>query len=216
MASGPDGNGLTAPGAYTSRTNTWAAGDQVASADLNDIQDGIIDVSDELDGVVGQLHPNSSATRNSSDSPAPTVHGGRTIWIEADTDTTTVVVLDTSIDWRDRYLEVALMLGLDNSGSAAYYEFPGDTDDDEIYIDLVNTTTPVGLHLFCYTEQGQDGTATGPGINWAPGPVIFQDNLLIFARSTDGALCMCLDGSTTSDNFRLTGRVTCSPMQNHY
>lgn len=49
---------------------------------------------------------NQTSSENLNDSTVPNLYGGGTIWIEAQTNGTTVVKLDDTIDWRDRIIAV--------------------------------------------------------------------------------------------------------------
>jgi len=205
---------------YPARTQTFAPGDQVPSATLNSIQDGVVGCSDAIDDIEdNQLPPKAegkTATGNQSDSPAPDVNGEHSIWFEKSTNGTNIVVLDTGlhIDWRDRF--ITLMLG--STTSATY--IPGGANDDQMHQIHVNgggaiaTGAVSGIH---YTKSGTAIAAARPYFEWTPqlGGWV-SETVRIFARSSDGALCMRKDAHVADPDIYVYGRIVASPVQNHY
>lgn len=207
MSTGANGNGITEPDAYTSRTKTWAAGQQVASADLNTIQDGIIDVSEAVDDLAAETGVSRICSGNQGDSPAPTPDGGGVIWIEMTTNGTTDVVVDDSIDWRDRVIVAEGLLLGETPYSA---NMPGGANDDDTDYDLTGSGSGE-IHRILYTEAGQDGTNNNPAV-----AVVRQtDEVRLFARDTDGKLCLVKNGTSDSYETIFWGCVKFSPDQGH-
>lgn len=202
---------LTDPNYYTARSQTFAAGDQVPSATLNDIQDGIVDGNTAMDLLVDELEAqaeeNQTASENQNDSPAPDVGGAKTVWVEKSTNGTTVVVLDDSVDWRDRYV---IIQGVMTAGSRIAGGANDDDTDRNIRLDAMSEA----YHWWLYTRDGTDGTTSANcvGILYTGG----TEYARVFARSTDGALCMCKDAHAADPNFYLVMEVRGSPIQNHY
>lgn len=195
---------------YPARTFTFAASNQVAAANLNDIQDGIVLVSENLDDLSGRLS-GETATCNTTDAPAPDAIGGVTRWVEKSTNGVNVVVLDTSVDWRDR---MVIVFG---SKFAAADPLPGGADDDVAEWNFEDF--PYGrVHGIFYTQAGQTGaSAVGtlgiPFLYPTAGGVEFA---IIFARDTDGALCMRKNAHAADGDFYFIVKVDGSPVQNHY
>lgn len=193
---------------YETRTHDYSAGDQVASADLNAIQDGIIDLNTAVDSLVTQLNDNaaqaSTATGNQSDSPAPDTGGACSVWVEMTTNDTTVVVIDDSVDWRDRYFFVR---GTVASASA---DIAGGASDNAIAAAMDISSGDV-VDGFFYSRDGQDGTASTECYEHT---VSAGNVLRFFARSTDGALCFRRGAS--GSNYYFIGRIDASPAQNHH
>lgn len=193
---------------YETRTNTYASGDQVAAAALNGIQDGIIDLNTAIDALVAQLNDNaaqaSTATGNQADSPAPAVGGARTVWAEMITNDTTVVVIDNSIDWRDRYVFIR------GTAIASANDIAGGSADNAITHNL-DVGAGGYLHALFYSRNGQDGTASTE----CREHTISGGNVLrFFARDSDGALCF--RRTTSGSNYYFLGELVGSPIQNHY
>lgn len=209
MSTGSTGNGLSAPNAYPAVTRTFVPGDQVLSATLNAIQTGILNTSSGLDSLAGLVGAHRSSTRNQAESPAPTTSGGLMVWVEAVTSGTAVVVLDTSIDYRDRFI---IVVGTTLPEPLFTLARPGGASDTGCDAQLSGTGS---LFDFSYLEQGQAGGSSGPGIEVAGARLLGTDKLRIFARSADGALCMAKDGTTDAEIGTIF-LVFVSPMQNHY
>lgn len=208
MSTGSTGNGLTTPGAYTARTQTFTALNQVPSATLNAMQDGTKDTSDALDTLYAEVMPSRSCTSSAAHGTAPNVTGAREVWVEEVTDGTTVVVIDDSIDWRDRWVKVEVGF-LDDSSDPR----PGDAGDDQLQILFDdNGTAPGGITRMFYSEAGHDGTVAYPGLSITPAS--FSESVRLFARDTDGALCM-RKNAAVEPNIVVVGLVKCSPQQNH-
>lgn len=203
-------NGILEPDIYPARTNTWAAGDQVAAADLNAIQDGIITVSAGLDFVCQYIFYSRTCNSNgTSGLPNPERSGACEVWIEAETNGVTEIVLDDSIDWRDRHIFVEGWA--DEAGNLV---FPGEAGDDSVEADLSNVTAPgVGIHAYFYSEQGSAGTFADPGAHAviSTGPT----ESLVISVNASGELVMRMSPWTSVEG-RVVARVSCSPKQNHY
>ena len=216
---------------YPARTHSYIAGDQVNSSDLNAIQDGVIAVGaahstlegrvttaeDDIDDAEVNIasleeHRDRRATGNAGDTPIPAAYSGGSVWFEKATDGAGVVMIDDSKDWRDKFIILTAHM------TANTLLHPGQANDDSIRAIVVNGNA-VGagsLHAIAYTEQGQTGGATLPGIYTQPNLVGWLgDYILFFARDTDGALCMTKVGSADPDIWFL-GKVDYSPDQNHY
>lgn len=208
MPTGAEGNGLADLTAYTARTNTWTAGDQVESADLNAIQDGVIDVSDAVDALAGQVAVSRTSTRNLGDSPQPAEDGGGDVWVEAESNGATIIVLDTSIDWRDRFVLVQGLCAITTA-----FDFPGGASDDSIHADLTDTTsTGDAINGFFYSQQGHSGVGTPTA--YAIANISSGNTARVFVRD-DGVLALKVS-PFASDNCRLMARVSFSPRQEHY
>lgn len=208
MSTGTEGNGLVFAATYPSRTNTYSAGDQVQSAHLNDIQDKAVLTSDQVVTLSAYVGPSRTCTGNQSDSPSPKVIGGGTVWIEATSNAVTEVVLDTSIDWRDRFIVVTGAVDVSTS-----MDLPGDASDDTTEYDINDTSSPAeGIHWIFYSEQGTT-YPTAPTAS-ASAEVSGFDRLHVYVRD-DGALVMRMTPYTSAVG-RIIAKVDFSPMQDHY
>lgn len=192
---------ITPPNDYPSRTHDYVAGDQVTSSDLNDIQDAIKALSDSVDELAAEKLESRTASENQSDSPAPELASGLSVWVEKSTNGTNVVVLDDFVDWRQRFVHV-----VGYYTSLAGY-IPGGANDDAIAYNLQTA----GIHRFFYSEAGQTGGFGNPGISIDIGTEFVR----IFARNTDGALCMRKDAHAADPDFYIVAKFEGSPDQNH-
>ncbi len=203
MSTGPEGNSLEDLVVPASRVNNYAAGQQVFSTHLNQIQDQILSVGAAVNFLAGQVGVSRSGSGNMSDSPAPTMGGGMSVWVQAQTNGTTVVLLDDeNMDWRDRFIEVAGVAVV-----VADLDFPGEAGDDAIGEDI-------NIHGMFYSQEGFNPAAGTPtasvGLTLTTG-----NRLQVFVRDTDGALCLKMS-PFAADNGRIIARVSASPKQNHY
>lgn len=107
--------------------------------------------------------------------------------VEGGVGSTTTYVLDTSMDWRDR---ICLVRGMPGAGAVANLSvFPGSGDDDEFNNPFGTTASSGSLSgwKLWYSNAGvASGTATGNGQCQLMGDA----NVLLYARNTDGALCL--------------------------
>ncbi len=205
---------------YSSRTQTMAPGDQVGSAFLNAVQDGVVACSDAIDDIEdNQIPPKlegRTASGNQSDSPAPNDNGAGLVWFEKSTNGTNVVVLDITRDWRQRFVHFHLYVTTDGTYT------PGGANDDKLHYIHVNgpSDSGVGTGSVGGLHFTQDGTAA-PGSTrpyWEFTPQLaawVSETVRIFARSSDGALCMRKDAHTADPDIYVTGFAMCSPYQNH-
>lgn len=207
MSTGSTGNGLADATAYTARTTTFIPLDQVTSAHLNAMQDGSVALNTAISATRAATLPHRTSTLNQADSPAPNLSGGLVVEVEALSAGTTVVVIDTSIDWRDRFvmtmgalLPYGLYLQL-QPGGALDNTFDG------------STAITDGINHYWYSEQGHTGTSANPGLELTPAS--YADKWRLFARSTDGALCMVKSANADAE-VGFIGRVWAGPQQNHY
>lgn len=200
MSTGPEGNGLTHSAAYPSRTQTFAAGDQVPSSTLNAVQDGLVLTSDQVATAYATMAPSTTSSKNQTDSPSPSTFGGKDCWIEAESNGLTEVVLDQSIDWRDRLVIVQGVVDL-SSGLV----FPGETGDAAIDDDI-------NLHQLFYSHEGT-AYPTAPTAS-AHVVVSGAEQLHVYVRD-DGKLVMRMS-PYTSAVARIMAKVSASPMQRHY
>lgn len=202
---------LSNPNWLTSRVRTWAAGDQVASADLNAIQDAIIDANTDVDTLVTELGAQAlecqTATGNQADSPAPDVGGAKSVWLDKITNDITEAIIDNSVDWRDRYI---IIQGVFETASASV---AGGASDNAIALDLIDEASgsSVNIGALFYSRDGQDGTATTECYQFT---VSGGNVVRFYARSSDGALCF--KRTTSGTNYYFIGRISGSPVQNHY
>ena len=196
-------------GAYTAVTNTFAAGDQVPSATLNAIQAGIVDVSEALDDVVvaanATFGEQRSASANLTDSPAPDAGGAMEVWVERPTNSTTLVVLDASADWRDRYIIVKGTI------ASTANDIAGGSADNAITAEL-NGVGGTVLDFMWYSRDGQTGATASTECH--EHTVSAGNVFRFFARSTDGALCMLR--TTAGTDLYVVASFRASPAQNHY
>ncbi|MCK6521849.1 hypothetical protein L6R49_10460 [Myxococcota bacterium] len=207
MSTGSTGNGLSDATAFTVRVKDWTAGVEIESANLNAIQDNAIALNTAISATRAATLPHRTCTYNQSDSPAPNLSGGCVVEVEVPTNGTTVVVVDSSIDWRDRYIMV--WGGLLPAALFAQQR-PGGALDDTFDGSMTATDT---LNSVFYSEQGHNGTASNPGLELTP--ATFTDKWRLFARSSDGALCVVKNG-TVDGEIGMVGRVWAGPQQNHY
>lgn len=200
-------NGLAEANAYTSRDTTYSPGSQVPSAMLNAHQDGIIAVSSGLDALTAKVAPIRTATTNQSDAPAPSTYGGVEVVVERNTNGTTAVVIDDSIDWRDRLVRADFRLEIVDVSTVGLV--PGGVGDDAI---VYTQASDNFFRSMFYTQAGQDGTTSASCVEVVPN--LATDALRLFARDTDGALCIIKDGTTDNEHM-IMGFFKASPIQNH-
>lgn len=195
---------------YGARTHSYVAGDQVRSADLNAIQDGIVDVSDEVEDVEDVQLPKKTVSRSNNAellfAPAPDAYGGETMWIERSTNGLTEVVLDTLSDWRDRWIVFMGMVsdGTDRPGQV------GDINCGHILFGAGSVHSAAASGMF-YSGPGR----TGADYEIVLSPAGMTDKIDLYARAADGALCMVKDATADADVY-LYLKVDGSPVQNHY
>lgn len=190
---------------YTARSHTFTAGGQVPSASLNDAQDGIIGVSNNLDDLAARAAGGASGSANLSDAPAPDQGGAYSVWIEKSTDGMNVVVLDTTIDWRDRYIALTGVYTADVNIR------PGGSSESNLNYDI--ETAPTTLLWFHYSGGGKDTTTSTSTscIRFIP----TADAVIIAARNSDGALVL-YKSAAADPNITIMAEVRCSPIQNHH
>lgn len=192
---------------YAARTRTYAASNQVLSADLNAIQDGIIAVGAAVSALVTSVNDYMQEARtascNTTDAPAPSNGGSKAVWVEKNTNDTTEVVLDNTINWKDRYIVIT---GYSNAVAA---DNPGGASDNALTIDLGNNTT--GIFRVFYSRDGQDGTSA---LEACEHLVAAGQTLRFYVNNTTGNLCFKRTDVGTSYWFR--GEIRCSPDQGHY
>lgn len=202
---------LTNPNYYTARTTTYAAGSQVAAAALNAIQDGIIGSNTAIDLLVVELAAQGlecqTCTGNQADSPAPDVGGAKTIWVEKSTNGTTDVVLDNSVDWRDRYI---ICIGRPSAST-----FIAGGANDNTLVDAMEDGTADAFHRIFYSRDGQTGSSDQEAMVIDLTDAGYTDNIRVFARASDGFLCMKKDANANADVY-VVGEFRASPVQNHY
>lgn len=196
-------NGESAITTYGSRVTSFSAGDQVPSATLNSMQDRVTTMGDELDAV--------EQSRVVGRTPSEDVNGADTYGflvttVYMATNGTTEVLIDDSVDWRDRIIEVSLWVSVKATPSDY---LPGGTNDDVAGDDLNGSD---GCQAVFFSESGNPGSSDTPGLP-AFTPTTSSDDLWLYARSSDGALAMKKSG-TASNNFIVMGFVRASPPQN--
>lgn len=201
------------PGPYPTRTKTYAPGDQVGSAELNAIQDGIIDCSDEIGDIEdNELPPrlkSVTCTGNQSDVPAPDTTGAIEIWVEMSTNGTNEVILDVyaHADWRDRYIHVV-------GYAAAATAIAGGANDDVIDYSHEPVTDSASVEAFWYSR---DGSAAGGSPHCQFQPAAWAvEYVNIYARSIDGSLVMKKDAHAVDPDTFIVLKITGSPIQHHY
>lgn len=191
---------------YPARTKTYAPLDPVASAELNAIQDGVIATSDNLDVLAAITAANETASGNDSDSPAPDPGGGGTMWCEQRTNGTTVIVLDNSIDWRDRFVILTVYMIADATA------MPGGAND-ALFCRVDLKAASAAYHEFFYSRDGKSTATTDA--SEAARMLLTADYVLVAARNTDGALVLYKDANADGDRSCII-RAEYSPVQNHY
>lgn len=196
-------NGESATTTYGSRVTSFSAGDQVPSATLNSMQDRVITLGDELNAVEQSRVVGRTPSEDVNGADA---YGFVTSTVYVTTNGTTEVLIDDSIDWRDRIVEVSLWVAVKATPSNYY---PGGANDDEAGADLNGTE---GCHAVFFSEAGNAGSSDTPGLP-AFTPFSSSDDLWLYARSSDGGLAVKKSGSA-SNNFIVMGFVRASPPQN--
>ena len=182
----------------TERVHTYAAGQQVLSANFNTWQDKGIVISENLDQLAGRTTLFKTATCNQDDSPAPDTFGGRLLDVDEVTNGTTEVVLDTGLDYRDRFVTVFGVLQDRSVGPR-----PGEASDEECR--FYNFTRRF------YAQEGNDGTLANPGLQEVPGTGYWR----LYARDTDGALCMRLTDAGDPQQY-FSAHLMVGPKRNQY
>lgn len=164
-------------------------------------------------GITFSTRQPRTATLNQGDSPAPDTYGGGAVWVEFRTTGTTEIVLDNSIDWRDRFIAIngygiegatsALPPAAGDDGLSAHSNADAPTLDDVLTRNIIG---------FLYTEAGGDGSAD-------PRMRIYHDGATttgaLYAKSADGNLAFKLLGSPTNEADMIL-KIDYSPVQNHY
>ncbi len=167
------------------------------------------------------------ATNNQGDSPAPTKYGGGVIWFEQRIVKANVspIIIDTSIDWRDRFIHVIGYMQ-HTSGDGSDYR-PGGMLDVQVFGASRNQTTdgddPISVvqtnlaQLFLYTRDGV--TTEGAG---EPSGYMYidsdggttDDGLSFYADEATGNL-VCKKGGTARC-YNVLLKIEYSPDQGHY
>lgn len=198
---------------YPARTQTFVSGDQIPSATLNAIQDGLVAASDELDDIEDFSLPRRgtvvTATGNQSDSPAPDIGDAIEIWVERSTNGTTEVVLDSGLirDWRDRYIHID-----GYTGTSA--DIAGGGSDAAIEIQFEPS---VGANTVKGIFYSRSGTATGATSRFRFEPDGWTTEfILVYASNTTGSLVMKKDAHAADPDTFVVFRITGSPIQRHY
>lgn len=152
-----------------------------------------------------------TATHNQGDSPDPDIYGGGTVWLEELTaNNTTPVIVDDSIDWRDRFITIQGKI-LESSLSS---DLPGGGDDDGITTGLEDGNEPVHLAVgMFYSEAGNSGAGNDPG--WRFRPDSGADYIYIWADDSDGKLKMGKASTSNGNQYAVTIKIDYSPDQGH-
>lgn len=203
-------NPFTRPMAYIAVTHDYAPGDQVASADLNAIQEGIVSVSDGLDGLADELNavasPVVTSSVNLTDTPAPDAGAGWSVWCEIRTNGTTGVTVDvaTERDYRDRLIHVQGHFVGDNT------HVPGGADEDAI--GRAWSGSGDSINQVFYSGPGTTGS-TGT-YSAESTPASLSDHVRFWVTSSGGGLALKKLTAADSD-YTFIGVITASPTQNH-
>ena len=170
----------------------------------------------ESGGIVHDSLAPRTATANKSDSPAPDASGGGTVWAEFRTNGTTAVLIDNSVDYRDRFVSIQ-----GYAEEVATSRLPGQANDDQLMAYKDCTATSAGLVLQAlaggvfYTESGGDVTNDPVLRLYAEGQT--QSYGIIVAHPTNGGLYYDHGSGTPPTNERdIILKIDYSPVQNHY
>ena len=169
-------------------------------------------IHESLLGILGSR----TATGNQSDVPEPDTYGGGPVWaVKVIPDNTTPIVLDTSIDWRDRIITIN---GWAIENASAAFHLPGGANDDLISdsdFGADNIAPKEFVQGVFYSEQGSASAGVRPHFIDAS-TLTAQDFYYIWADSTTGNL-MCGKAATTNGSvYGLMLKIDYSPIQNHY
>ena len=154
-----------------------------------------------------------TSTLNQGDSPDPLIYGGGTVWVEdATVDDTVPVILDSSINWRDRF--ITIMGKILEAGASVGSEIPGGGSDDGITTGLIDSlaATHFAAGMF-YSEAGRSGAGITPG--WRFRPAASEDYIYIYADSTTGNLMMGKAATANASRYAVTVKIDYSPDQQH-
>lgn len=150
--------------AYPSRTHDYVPGDQVTSSDLNAIQDGIVDTSDELDRMEDEDLPILVSFVTPScwtGSPPPDDDGGFILPFLVQTNGTNDVWIHNARDFRDRFIQVVAWVTDDGN------QIPGGTSADDVAGVIKGAAAVSGSKLmtgFFYSGAGDSAYA----LSWEP------------------------------------------------
>lgn len=175
----------------------------------------------ELGTVLGSDIPtvaqarNRTATLNQGDVPSPATYGGGTVWAEASIpNNLTPIILDDSIDWRDRFIIINGIIDERGAGVAGF--LPGGINDIGIRTTIIDLAPQSDLVVgMFYSEEGAAAAGVAPRFEWNSAAVS-EDYVFIWADSTTGKLMIGKDSITYSSQYAVFLKIDYSPDQGHY
>ena len=208
--------------------------DSLLNKEVGVTDDDIPQISTDAAPEAGKIHESllgqmggRIATNNQGDAPAPTKYGGGVIWFEQQIVKANVspIVIDTSIDWRDRFIHVIGYMQHTSSDVSDYR--PGGILDTQVFGASRNQTTdgdnPISVvqtnlaELFLYTRDG----VTTQGAGEPSGSMYLDsdggttdDGLSFYADEATGNL-ICKKGGTARC-YNVLLKIEYSPDQGHY
>lgn len=153
-------------------------------------------------------HSRTSDKNLSSDSVKANRFGGNTIWWEGVTNGTTEVIMDTTIDWRDRWITMQGWISTASATPASLRPGTGSniwsavSVNDSGAIETSESKKHVAGMLF--TGAAEDYLTLKNG----------GDVIRIFADSSTGALTL-VKGANASNQHAISLKIDYSPRQNH-
>ncbi len=174
---------------------------------------GTLTIDDKRDSSLLELNVNNlfniTASNNLSDSPAPEKFGGGTIWVEGITNGTTEVILDDSVDLRDRFISITGYLSPTRSDPGFYLPGGAGTGFSSITVNNAGTlqSSVSASYIAGFVYTGSGGTSKY---------IITKDDgddIIVYVN-TSGNLCI-VKSTDTSDQEAITFKTDYSPKQNH-
>jgi hypothetical protein len=209
MSTGTNGNGLDTPTEFTASVLSASAGLQLSSAAWNGVEDRIQTVSQEHADTAELAQVGAGCSFNTDGVVTPQVDagGGRTVDLAVITDGANEVVIDDSIDWRQRLVTIFLS---EAQSATPEDSVPGGANE-ALLIWLYSHADMV--HKLAYTHSGTDSSAFPTGtLHVAAGSG--TDDLVLYVGNESsghpGAL-LCTKTSASDDEFVLVGRVSAGP-----
>lgn len=201
----------TSPGSYSNYITLGTVSNTSGSLTIVDSrEDSILELRGD--------HKSQTASENQADSPAPDRFGGGTIWAEVMTDGTNAVLIDDTIDWRDRIISIAAYVSYPSATPSTY--LPGTGQPLTGYMTILSShaldsdSKDIAQAMF-YSDNGCGASS----INHAAKIINSGDDIQIFVDDgtylTAGNLALIKDADTANQQTLLL-KIDYSPVQNHY
>ena len=162
-----------------------------------------------------KLYRHRSSTKNQGDSTPPDTNGGGTVWADLTIpNDTTAILLDNSINWRDRAIHIVAYL---RAGVTPADYIPGGANDNDIlgYRRMKSGLGTIdGTYIadaIFYSKTGStDGLSGARGLLASSG-----DDVAVYANSTNGNLYINKTATASASVYPVLLKIEFSPVQNH-